>query len=209
MLTLYKVSVLGGASQEILHDIDSPAVISPDESRLAFVRRNAESKETALILTDIAGKNERALAIRQSESGFTNGGVSWSPDGKSLSATVFQQEHNESSVQVAVVDAETGEQRTISHENWISAGQTIWLKDGSGILAVAYGAKSPSLNDELWVVSYPDGESRLVTNGINGNYGISLNHTTNSVVAVESNKFACLKSSFHFDAGSANSATSN
>ena len=38
--TLYKVSVLGGASQEILHNIDSPAAISPDESRLAFVRRN-------------------------------------------------------------------------------------------------------------------------------------------------------------------------
>ncbi|HEY0047923.1 MAG TPA: winged helix-turn-helix domain-containing protein [Pyrinomonadaceae bacterium] len=189
--TLYKVSVLGGASQKILHDIDSPVAISPDESRLAFVRRNLERKETALILTDIEGKNERSLAIRQTENGFTNGGVSWSPDGKLLSATVFQRENNRVSAQVAVVDAESGEQRTISRENWISAGQTVWLKDGSGILAVAYGAKSPSLNDELWVVSYPDGKSRFVTNGINGNYGISLNHATNSIVAVESNKFAC------------------
>ncbi|HEX8567593.1 MAG TPA: winged helix-turn-helix domain-containing protein [Pyrinomonadaceae bacterium] len=189
--TLYKVSVLGGASQEILHNIDSPVAISPDESRLAFVRRNPLSKETALILTDIEGKNERSLAIRQSESGFTNGGASWSPDGKLLSATVFQRENNRASVQVAVVNVESGEQRTVSHENWISAGQTVWLKDGSGILTVAYGAKSPSLNDELWVVSYPDGKSRFVTNGINGNYGISLNAATNSIVAVESNKFAC------------------
>jgi Tol biopolymer transport system component/DNA-binding winged helix-turn-helix (wHTH) protein len=189
--TLYKVSVLGGASQEILHRIDSPAAISPDESRLAFVRRNPESKETALILTDIEGKNEQSLAVRQPESGFTNGGVSWSPDGKSLSATVFQRENNRTSVQVAVVDAESGEQKIISHENWISAGQTVWLKDGSGILTVAYGAKSPSLNDELWVVSYPEGKSRFVTNGINGNYGISLNAATNSIIAVESNKFAC------------------
>jgi len=189
--TLYKVSVLGGASQKILHDIDSPAAISPDESRLAFVRRNSESKETALILADIEGKNERTLAIRQSESGFTNSGVSWSPDGKSISATVFQRENNQTSVQVAVVNAESGEQKIISRENWISAGQTVWLKDGSGILVVAYGAKSPSLNDELWVVSYPDGKSRFVTNGINGNYGISLNHATNSIVAVKSNKFAC------------------
>ena len=38
--TLYKVSVHGGASQKILHDINSPVAISPDESRLAFVRRN-------------------------------------------------------------------------------------------------------------------------------------------------------------------------
>ena len=189
--TLYKVSVLGGASQEILHDIDSRAAISPDESRLAFIRRNPETKETALILRDIEGKNERSLAVRQLESGFTNGGVAWSPDGKSLSATVFQRENNRTSVQVAVVNAESGEQKTISHENWISAGQTIWLKDGSGIFTVAYGAKSPSLNDELWIVSYPDGKSRFVTDGINGNYGIGLNHATNSIIAVESNKFAC------------------
>jgi Tol biopolymer transport system component/DNA-binding winged helix-turn-helix (wHTH) protein len=189
--TLYKVSAGGGASQKILHNIDSPAAISPDESRLAFVRRNPESKETALVLTDIEGKNERTLAIRQSESGFTNSGVSWSPDGKLLSATIFQPENNRASVQIMVVNAESGEQKIISHENWISAGQTIWLKDGSGILAVAYGAKSPSLNDELWVVSFPEGKSRFITNGINGNYGISLNAATNSIVAVESNKFAC------------------
>ena len=189
--TLYKVPVLGGASQEILHNIDSPAAVSPDEKRLAFIRRSPENKETALILTDIEGKNERRLAIRGAESGFTTSGVSWSPDGKSLAATVFQRENNRSSVQVAVVNADSGEQKVLSHENWTSAGQTVWLKDGSGILAVAYGAKSPSLNDELWIVSYPDGKSRFVTNGINGNYGISLNAATNSIVAVESNKFAC------------------
>jgi Tol biopolymer transport system component/DNA-binding winged helix-turn-helix (wHTH) protein len=189
--TLYKVSVHGGASQKILTGIDSPAAISPDESRLAFVRRNPENKETALILTDIEGKNERILAIRQSESGFTNGGVSWSPDGKLLSATVFQRENNQASAQVAVVNAESGEQKIVSHENWISAGQTVWLKDGSGILVVAYGAKSPSLNDELWIISYADGKSRFVTNGINANYGVSLNAAANSIVAVKSNKFAC------------------
>jgi Tol biopolymer transport system component len=104
---------------------------------------------------------------------------------------VFQRENNRASAQVAVVNAESGEQRTVSQENWISAGQTVWLKDGSGILTVAYGAKSPSLNDELWIISYPEGKSRFVTDGINGSYGISLNHATNSVVAVESNKFAC------------------
>lgn len=189
--TLYKVSVHGGASKTILHNIDSPAAISPDENRLAFIRRRPENKETVLMLTDLEGKNERNLAVRPAESGFTTSGVSFSPDGKLLSATIFQRENNGSSAQVAVVNAESGEQKIISHENWISAGQTVWLNDSSGILAVAYGAKSSSLNDELWVVSYPEGKSRLVTNGINGNYGISLNAATNSIVAVESKKFAC------------------
>jgi Tol biopolymer transport system component/DNA-binding winged helix-turn-helix (wHTH) protein len=189
--TLYKVPVLGGASGEILRDINSPAAISPDKSRLAFVRRNRDSKETALVVADIDGKNERNLTVRQSENGFTSSGVSWSPDGKLLSATVSQRENNRASVQVAVVNAESGEQRTISHENWISAGQTVWLKDGSGILTVAYGAKSPGLNDELWIVSYPEGKTRFITNGINGSYGISLNTEANSLIAVKSSKFAC------------------
>lgn len=189
--TLYKVSIHGGASREILHDIDSPASVSPDKSSLAFIRRNRESKETALVLTAIEGKNERILTVRQPENGFTNSGVSWSPDGKFLSATVFQRENNQTTAQVAVVNAATGEQKIISHENWISAGQTVWLKDGSGILAVTYGAKSPGLNDELWVVSYPEGKARFITNGINGSYGISLNAESNSLVAVKSSKFAC------------------
>jgi len=189
--TLYRVPVLGGASREILRDIESPAAISPDGSGLAFIRRNRESKETALVLTDIEGGSERSLAIRKPESGFTNSGVAWSPDGKLLSATVVQRENNQPSVQVAVVDAATGGQRIVSHENWISAGQTIWLRDGSGILVVAYGAKSPALNDELWVVPYPDGKARFVANGINGRYGISLNVESNSLVAVKSSKFAC------------------
>lgn len=189
--TLYKVSTLGGASREILRDIDSPAAISPDESGLAFIRRNRESKETALVLTDIEGRGERSLATRTPESGFTDSGVSWSPDGKFLSATVLQRENNQASAQVAVINAETGEQNIVSHENWISAGQTIWLKDGSGILVVAYGARSPALNDELWVVPYPEGKARFVANGINARYGISLNVESNSLVAVKSSKFAC------------------
>jgi Tol biopolymer transport system component/DNA-binding winged helix-turn-helix (wHTH) protein len=189
--TLYKVSVLGGASQKILHDIDSPAALSPDESHLAFVRRNRENKETALVLTDVEGRNERNLTVRQAESGFTNSGVAFSPDGKLLSATIFQREDNRATAQVAVFNTETGEQKIISHEDWTSAGQTVWLKDGHGIAAVTYRANSPGLNDELWIISYPDGKSRLITNGINGNYGISLNAAANSIVAVESKKFAC------------------
>jgi DNA-binding winged helix-turn-helix (wHTH) protein/Tol biopolymer transport system component len=189
--TLYRVSVHGGASKEILHNIDSPVAISPDESRLAFVRRDPGKRETALMLTDMEGKQERNLAIRQPESGFTNSGVSFSPDGKLLSATILQRENSRTNAQVAVFNTETGEQKVISHEDWVSAGQTAWLKDGSGIVAVTYRAKSPSLNDELWVISYPDGKARLVTNGINGNYGISLNAAANSIVAVESKKFAC------------------
>jgi Tol biopolymer transport system component len=187
--TLYKISVLGGASHEILRDIESPVGVSPDQKQLAFIRRIND--ETALIIADINGKNEKVSAVRKPETGFTNGGVAWSPDGKLLSATIYQAGNNQTTVQLAVINTESGEQKIVSREDWNWAGQPVWLKDGSGIIVAAYGAKSPSLNDEIWIVSYPQGNSRLLTNGINGIYGLSLNTETDSIIAVKSNKFAC------------------
>ena len=189
---LYKVSVLGGASKEILRNIASPPAISADAEHLAFTRRQAGGRNgTTLVITDIEGGNERGVVTLGAENEFTDRAVSWSPDGKLLSTTMVQRSGNGTKARIVIVNAESGDQKTISDENWISAGDTIWLKDGSGIFAVAFGAASPSLNDELWLISYPEGKSRLVTKGINGDYGISLNMATNSVVAVQSNKFAC------------------
>lgn len=186
--SLYKIPLLGGASQKIIDDIDSPAAVSPDEKQIAFVRRNPQLKESYLIVTDIEGGNERTLAVRKFGEGFYNTGAAFSPDGKLISCTVSRRDENGQSAQIAVIDAKSGEQKIISKENWIWAGQTAWLKDGSGIAVVAYGSKSPNLTDEVWFVSYPEGKARVLTNGINGIYGISLSADSNSIVAVKSNK---------------------
>lgn len=186
--TLYKIPILGGASQKIIDDIDSPAAISTDEKQFAFIRRNPDLKESALVIADIENGNERTLAVRKFGEGFSNAGAAFSPDGKFISCTVSQRNENGQSTQIAVIDAASGEQKIISKENWLWAGQTAWLKDGSGIAVVAYGAKSPNLTDEIWFVSYPDGKARVLTNGVNGIYGISLSADSNSLVAVKSNK---------------------
>ncbi|HMS38837.1 MAG TPA: winged helix-turn-helix domain-containing protein [Pyrinomonadaceae bacterium] len=186
--SLYKIPFLGGAAQKISHDIDTQPAISPDNRRLAFMRRNPEANETALIIADIDGKNERILAVRNLNEGFTNGGFAWSPDGKLLSSTVNQSGETGKSVQIAVINTETGEQKIISRQEWLWAGKTAWLKDGSGIAVVAYGTKSPNLNDEIWLISFPEGKARPLTNGINGIFGISLSDDSNSLVAVKSNK---------------------
>ena len=192
--TLYKVPILGGASLKILRHIDSSATISPDKTRIAFMRRNPEGIETALIIADIDGKNERSLAVRKPEEGFTNAGASWSPDGKLLSTTVNHAEDNIKSVQIAVVDAETGEQKIVSRQDWNWAGQTAWLKDGNGIIVVAHRPTSPTLNHELWLVSYPGGDAKYLANGVNGFSGISLNDDSNSIVAIKTDRLTCFLS---------------
>jgi TolB protein len=188
---LYTISIPGGASKEVLSGIDSPPSVSPTADRLAFTRTLAEQQQTALIIANADGKDQRQVSVRSSEDGFVHSGVSWSPDGKRLAATISHDRESHQGAQVVVVDPDSGSQQILSHENWISAGQTLWLKDGSGIVTVAYGAQSPTLNDELWIVSYPGGKGRFITGGINGAYGISLNATSNSIAAVQSNRFAC------------------
>jgi DNA-binding winged helix-turn-helix (wHTH) protein/Tol biopolymer transport system component len=189
---LYKVSVLGGASKEVLRNVASPPAVSAGTDRLAFTRRQPGGlKGTTLVIADIEGKNERNVLTLAAGSEFTDRAVAWSPDGKLLSATMVEREGDGTKARVMIVNADSGDQKTISDENWISGGDTIWLPDGSGIFAVALGAASPSLNDELWLIPYPAGRSRRIAEGINGDYGISLNMAANAVVAVQSNKFAC------------------
>lgn len=192
--TLYKLPIPGGASQKILSNIDSPPSISPDKNRIAFMRRNLETKETALIISDIDTKNERILTTRNEKEEFTNAGFAWSPDGKTLSTTVNHIENDKKSVQVAVINVETGEQKIVSRQNWNWAGQTVWQKDGKGIIVAAYRETSPTLNDELWSLSYPEGNATYLNTGIKGISGISMNSESNSIVAIKTDKLTCFLS---------------
>lgn len=182
---LYKIPILGGAAQQITKDIDSVASVSSDKKKIAFVRRYPNEKETALILADADGKNERKLAVRPFGEGFQN--PSFSPDGKFISSAVYSKKP-EKPMEIILVNAENGEQKSLTPRNWTWIGQTAWLKDGSGIAFVAFSKETPNLTDEVWFVSVTDGKARLLENGINGVFGVSLTDDANSLVTVKSNK---------------------
>jgi Tol biopolymer transport system component len=182
---LYKIPILGGAAQQIIKDIDSAAAISSDKKKIAFVRRYPNEKETALMLADADGKNERKLAARPFGEGFQS--PAFSPDGKLISCAAYSKSF-EKPMEIILVDAENGEQRSLTPRNWTWIGQTAWLRDGSGIAFVAFSKETPNLTDEVWFVSLADGKARLLENGINGVFGVSLTDDGNSLVTVKSNK---------------------
>ncbi len=182
---LYKIPILGSAAQQITKDIDSAVSVSADKRKIAFVRRYPNEKETALIIADADGKNERKLAARTFGEGFQH--AVFSPDGKFISCAAFSK-NAEKPMEIILVNAENGRQKSLTPRNWTWIGQTVWLKDGSGIAFVAFSKETPNLTDEVWFVSYPDGKTRLLENGINGVFGISLTDDGNSLVTVKSNK---------------------
>lgn len=190
---LYRVPALGGAPQEILHDIDSPPAISADGQKIAFVRNKLEAKQTALVIAGADGGGEKELAVRDLRSGFSTSGLSFSPDGRLISIAVADREDERRPVKLITIDTETGEQKTLAaEEDWLWIGQTIWLRDGSGVALVAYGSESPNLTDEIWFVSYPEGRPRVITNGLKGINGLSLTDDLSSIVATRQNRVAGL-----------------
>lgn len=183
---LYKAPVLGGPAQQIAKDIDSPVSISSDNKRIAFVRRDLDAKETALITADIDGTNEKITAVRKFGEGFLN--AAFSPDGAYISCVANLKGDPARPVEIVIVNANTGEQRSLTTHTWLWLGQTVWLRDGSGIALVGYSPASSNLTDEIWLVSFPEGKARLLEGGLNGVFGLSLTDDGNSLVTVRSNK---------------------
>jgi Tol biopolymer transport system component/DNA-binding winged helix-turn-helix (wHTH) protein len=183
---LYKIPILGGTPQQLVKDIDSAVAVSADNKKIAFVRRYSDEKETALILADADGRNERKLAVRPFREGFQT--AAFSPDGKYISSSAFSLGNSARPMEIVLVETASGAQKSLTPRNWTWIGQTAWLKDGSGIAFVAFSKETPDLADEVWFVSFPDGKARLLENGINGVFGVSLTDDGNSLVTVKSNK---------------------
>ena len=170
--TLYRIPVLGGTPVKILEKIDGPISFSPDGKRFVLIRGNYPNPgDTALVVSSVDGSQQRDLAIKKlperlSPIFFT--GPSWSPDGKFIAASVVSVGD---SSKVLAFSAENGSERPLSTQTWSYAGRVQWLPDMTGLLVVA----GDSIREaQLWVVSYPEGKARRVTNDLSAYRAIGL-----------------------------------
>jgi eukaryotic-like serine/threonine-protein kinase len=85
---LYRLPVLGGASQLIAHDVDTNATFSPDGRKIAFLRANdPEVGKFRLLLANPDGTDETVPSIQNigkvGNEDFPRN-AAWSPDGKKI-----------------------------------------------------------------------------------------------------------------------------
>src|SRR6185437_8480292 len=80
---------------------------------------------------------------------------------------------------VVEVPVEGGDPRPIGSEKWASVGRVIWLADGSGLIMTAQ-PESSSIGTQIWFLPYPSGQSRRITNDLNGYGEVSLGLTSDS-----------------------------
>ncbi|HEU4507746.1 MAG TPA: protein kinase [Pyrinomonadaceae bacterium] len=170
--TLYRIPVLGGIPVKVLQHIDGPVSFSPDGKQFVLVRANHPKQgDSSLVIANIDGTGERTLVAKQSPQRlaplfFT--GPSWSPDGKLVAATVDLLGGRSKVVGFSVAD---GSEKDLSPDAWGFAARVQWLPDMKGLLLV--GGENPGAS-QLWFISYPEGQTRRVTNDLNTYRAISL-----------------------------------
>ena len=177
MPDVHIVPVFGGESRKVLSNISSPVGVAKD-GRLAYVRFD-HSGRWGLYVSDADGGNERRIPGADFTS--SNARPAWSPDGKKLA---MGGRKTDEPWQVLVIDVETGTAQRLGDHHWDFVGTTTWLPDGSGL--VASGA-SETFRDQLWLISYPAGIVRPLTNDLN-NYGdlaVTMSEDGNSLLAIQ------------------------
>ncbi len=178
--TLFRVPTLGGITEKILYDMNWCPSFSPDGSQMAFVRNSPDKNDSRLMIANVDGSGERTIAVRSLNEAYSF--PAWSPDGQTIAATAGSAELGDSFRDVITVNVADGTEKTLTTRKWYWITQAAWLADGSGLIMSANPKKGYFLN-QLWLLSYPSGEARQITNDSNNYHYVSLTADSRTLLA--------------------------
>ncbi|MEK7833855.1 MAG: DPP IV N-terminal domain-containing protein [Acidobacteriota bacterium] len=204
---LYQVPLLGGTPREVMSDVDSPISFSPNGEYFAFVRNNPAQREVSLMVARLDGSEDRKLLTKKRPDSLSLLGPSWSPDGRTIAVAAGSLTPGESIAQVLAVNVEDSSARPIGAQTWSSIGQVAWLGDGSGVIFSAWRRTSAVYGDQLYLLTYPKGEVRRVTNDMTSYEGIGISADSGLLVSRRSDRISSIwivpEVNGSFDAGKA------
>ena len=178
---LFRGPVLGGPSRKVIDNVFRSVSFSPDGQQLAFLRRSVSNRDYMLMIANADGTEERRLA-----DGYF-GPPAWSPDGKIIACGTRDRESIRPAV-VMEVRVSDGQQRLIRTRELWAVDQLAWLADSSGLIAV--GEQEIHSPNQLWHISYPEGEVTRITNDLNDYHNVSLTATSSALVTVRNEQFS-------------------
>lgn len=184
--TIYRVSTFGGPPTVLIREVKTSFALSPDESQIVFSRRNASGAET-LLIANTDGTNERELIRRERPERIDS--PAWSPDGRTIVCIAGHSETSTPSMSMIEIDVASGAERVLLRPDWFNVGSTQWLPDG-GSLLVRVLPRLASTGNQLWLVSYPEGHARRLTEDLNNYLAFSLSADASRIVAIQTRREA-------------------
>jgi dipeptidyl aminopeptidase/acylaminoacyl peptidase len=93
-------------------------------------------------------------------------------------------------VYVLGVDVESGEQKPIGNRQWVAIQGLSWLPDGQGLVVVA--GEQEGQSSQVWLLDYPGGDARRITNDLNTYQSVSMTADGRSLVTVQAGRYSNL-----------------
>jgi Tol biopolymer transport system component len=186
---LYQIGVLGGGARLVLEDVDTALSFSPDGRQFAFIRGYPDNGKSAVIVANADGSGVRELIARSLPLSFPLEGLAWSPDGKTIAVTGDHAEQLRG--QVVLVDVASGTEKLLQIPEWRAVSRLAWLRDGTGLLVNAQESAGESSN-QIFLVSYPAGTSRRLTNDLSSYSGLGVSPDGRAFVAIRNERRAAI-----------------
>lgn len=167
---VYQIPALGGKPHRVCTDVDSAITVSPDDTRLAFIRHDPPHQMSQLIIAKTDSSGEKVLVTTNYPSALDF--PSWSRDGRHLACT-SRQSLLGNTFDLVEVDVATGKQSVPLLSNWHGIGQIAWTTLSDGLIFVAQDEMGFG-RGQLFSLLYPNGTPRKITNGIDSYDGVSI-----------------------------------
>lgn len=177
---VFRVSIFGGIPTKILSQTEGWISISPDGSRISFVRcEGSDSGKCSLFIADsLDGNNEKKLVSRPRPLRIGDNEIS--PDGKSVVFAVGHSETAANEFGLMEVEIETGLEREITPEKFFNIRSLLRLPDENGLLITA--SKTAKGSYRIWLID-PDGKAAPLTNDSESYSGLSLDKSADNLVS--------------------------
>ena len=185
---VYQVPVLGGTPRRLLDAAIAGVSFSPDGRQMAYANFDHSSSEGVLMVANADGSGARKLAARKASLTYYTGAYSmvrWSPDGQRIAALVSNADPNGQTDGLLEIDVATNKEKPMPGRRWAGISDFSWLTDSSGILLAAKDRSSAPV--QLWIVTYPGGGVRRLTNDLSSYVSASVSADGHTIASVQQN----------------------
>ncbi|HZL85248.1 MAG TPA: protein kinase [Candidatus Krumholzibacteria bacterium] len=179
--SLMQVASLGGTPRERAFDVDSRVSFSPDGRQFVFHRGVPQKNMDTIVWRDLESGEERTLATLPRPKVY-NGGPSWSPDGKLVVASEFEQGASGIISTLVVYRVEDGRREVVRVDKAAVLTAPEWLADGSGFVATGADLAGVFV-PQIFLIDRDGRHKRLITNDLTAYNGVSVSSASDVIAS--------------------------